>query len=388
MWLPPPAHVARVGSRIYTYTRSGCTAYVAGAAAALPHVLRIAGAGSITNEGNELKASGIPQLDATLARLRAHSDAMAQTIAGLRLLEPESIAGPPQEHLQKALTAIINDKIVEGVVADLRTADPNDVRASGQRAATFISGASQTAAAVFTTIPTRVPHTQMSDDAYTIACKLRLGVPLLRDSCPCAACGGTWDVWGSHAQECRVIRGRTAAHNHTRDELATIIRMVGGWGVVIEPKVELPRNLTTAAGTADATKAFRADIRIDMPNRSMYVDVVGHHPSARGATKQGVAAAEAHRDKLKKYSDRFIIAGKLIPFAFETMGFVGEAGMALIKFVARSVPSGRKGVSRLIHFLYLRIGMAVLRGTVNTVTKSLKGCVLQELLPAGGEVAG
>ena len=45
-------------------------------------------------------------------------------------------------------------------------------------------------------------------------------------------------------------------------------------------------------------------------------------------------------------------------------------------------------MSRLIHFLYLRIGMAILRGTVNTVTKSLKGCVLQELLPAGGEVAG
>ena len=166
--------------------------------------------------------------------------------------------------------------------------------------------------------------------------------------------------------------------------LAAVARSVPTWGVEPQPKVTLPRNLATAVGKKEAHVAHRADVRIDAPGASMFVDVVGHHPSHRGATKPGVAALEAHRAKLVFYQQRYIISqGNLIPFAFETMGHVADGALALIKLAARTIVQDRAGYALKVRYLYLRIGMAILRGTVNTVAKSLALCVQQHHAPGG-----
>jgi hypothetical protein len=160
---------------------------------------------------------------------------------------------------------------------------------------------------------------RFSDLQWRMGVRLRLGLPLTSQPLPgfCPLCDSLIDDVGSHAFKCAygdIHNVRVDRHNQIRDTLAGGL---ASWGFPVkrEPLIK------TGSG-------HRGDVEIVQSDCPVIVDVSITHPSAV-STQQNLRTAAATRVvelmKTNKYGSVCRDLGKkLIPFAFQSYGGIGE----------------------------------------------------------------
>jgi hypothetical protein len=166
----------------------------------------------------------------------------------------------------------------------------------------------------------------MPSHTFRTALKFRLGIPLFDEglTCPVTSrkhgrvCGEVLDIYGDHALCCHFGTSRVFRHNHLRDILGHAARGAGLSAVVIEKKNQIT-----------GTSKKPGDITVQQYHRgfaSTAFDVTVAHPLQKkhqgvAMDEAGVAAEEAHDNKLKKHLEDCKKEGlQFVPLAWESTG--------------------------------------------------------------------
>ena len=147
-------------------------------------------------------------------------------------------------------------------------------------------------------------------------------------------CGAALDTAGHHAAVCKFGGFKTTRHSWLVQCLRTVLREAGA--TVAPREVEVP-----GWQRADGTRA-RLDVRCAWAGRPHYIDVTLRHPCAikyvaQAALGDGAAARAAEAAKRDRYP--VLAAAGLdaaIPFALETFGRLGLAGLRLLRQARQS----------------------------------------------------
>ena len=227
--------------------------------------------------------------------------------------------------------------------------------------------ASDTAGAFLTALP--VPWMKLDSREMSIACKLRLGLPVYPRSernglCP-ACKNHTLDPQGHHALICSSQGDRISRHNHLCVVLATFIRSCAHGLVTMETPGLIP-------GSGD--KPGDVTMTNWHQGKTACFDVTAVSPFAescvtRAATVCGFAAAAAEERKDSKAFDKCEAQGlHFVPLAVEVFGTWGKLACEAFGTLA-DLAAGRSGRTRaeeLNQFLQ-RMAIALQRDNAHMV---------------------
>jgi hypothetical protein len=196
-----------------------------------------------------------------------------------------------------------------------------------------------------------------SPACFTLAICHRFGLPLTAEPMVCRMCGSREaDVHGEHTLRCLAGGERTALHNDVRDHLFRLASHA-----LLRPQRE---------HMCFGSTAKRCDIFLVLGGKSTAIDVaVTHFATAAGlrhaAAEPGGAATHYEvAVKQRKYGAEATEAGvAFAPVVFDTMGAIGQAGLDVVKAIARRW--GHRldiGPSRSIPVVLQRLSGLVMRG--------------------------
>ena len=166
----------------------------------------------------------------------------------------------------------------------------------------------------------------------SLCCRMDLDIPGHSGTCKHtkpdgSICGAILDSKGRHARACRNQGWRVRKHNAVAAGLAD---WCAAHGCVVETESVVPT-------ASDASEESRMDLILRAPNHAqpIYVDVTVADAtsvealSRNAANRDGAAAQVLEDRKRKKYPNI-----KVMPFAIESHGRLGQSAMSLIKLVA------------------------------------------------------
>jgi hypothetical protein len=195
----------------------------------------------------------------------------------------------------------------------------------------------------------------MSNDEWTTAIRLRLGLPLsfIPHNCTCI-CKKKVDLQGYHFFTCKHGGERIALHNDICTQFFAIARSAG-----IAGKLEPPLHTPTGAHRADIAlfnpelqrlpeyknhppnSDIIGDIKVSFPCADSYISKGSH-------SKAGFTAAEAYGQKISKYNRLDVVQGRVfIPISIESFGRFHPSVKPLISAMC-SKASSISGVSRSV----------------------------------------
>ena len=153
-------------------------------------------------------------------------------------------------------------------------------------------------------------------------------------------CQGTLDAHGLHAATCMVGGRRKRTHDHLRDLYAELLPSAG-YAVLREQHVPgWDRQRRRRNGRWETERAV-LDLRLEAPPDApvTYLDMVVPHPGAAtrlhgAAAANGHAASQAEAAKHTRYPPNAHVRGRLVPFAVETYGRLGEEGLRFLRKAA------------------------------------------------------
>jgi hypothetical protein len=171
----------------------------------------------------------------------------------------------------------------------------------------------------------------LKSDAFRMALKFRLGLPIFESSFPCPAqgkdgsstCGVAMDVYGDHAICCNHGTSRVFRHNNLRDILAHAAKAAGLSAVAVEKKNQIagskrkPGDITVQQyHRGFSTSAF--DVTVAHPLQKKHIEVA--------MSDAGVVAQAAHDRKLQKSLEVCREEGiQFVPLAWESTGGATES---------------------------------------------------------------
>ena len=207
----------------------------------------------------------------------------------------------------------------------------------------------------------------LTPQEFVLAARYRLGSKVFPSAgaCPVSSCSKDMDQLGDHALACAASQERLARHDRLRDSLFNVASQAG-----LGPRKEERDLLSSSArrpGDIYLPHWYRGlDAALDVT----VVTPVQGTLTARAARAPGVAAEQAHRDKIaKSYEECQEVGVDFIPLAVETWGGWHPQALEVIKVLsrqlARQVGRDEKEVQR--HTLQ-RLGILLQRGNVALLT--------------------
>ena len=155
-----------------------------------------------------------------------------------------------------------------------------------------------------------------------------------------APCAKPLDPTGHHAANCLVGGRRKHTHNVQRDQLGS---QLAGAGYAVHREQHVPgwdRWKRLPNGRWELEHAI-LDLRLEAPPDAplTYVDVKVVHPCsgsyvAGAATANGFAAALAEERNHSRSPPTPEVRGRLVPFAVETYGRLGDEGLSFLRRAA------------------------------------------------------
>ena len=187
-------------------------------------------------------------------------------------------------------------------------------------------------------VPSDTVGTELLDAAFLHGVRWRLGLQTCATNLFCArcyssnlrkCCGKPLDYLGDHLLCCNVGGYKTYLHSRVVAVVRGILRDSGA--SVPDREVEV---LPWGKGPGQAA---RLEVEYTVAGARRHVDVVVKHPRAahlvrRASDQDGAAAAEGERDKLQRYPALpHVGLREVVPFALESFGRLGPAGLRLLK---------------------------------------------------------
>ena len=162
------------------------------------------------------------------------------------------------------------------------------------------------------------PSLSLSDREFSLASRLRLGLPP-SDTLPrVCRCSARMDD-PAHFLSCLLLRPLARVrHDRLVRSLATLIQRAGG-AAYVEPRY---------------LEDKRPDIHAFFPDDRVMLDVCVSHPSSpsRLSLAPGYALRYRENAKIAAYSSLAKDSGcRFVPFAFESFGSLGPAGVAFLR---------------------------------------------------------
>jgi hypothetical protein len=235
----------------------------------------------------------------------------------------------------------------------------------------FMSGSTPQAGAWLTASP-MLKCNQLVQGNFTLAVKLRLGLPIITNyQGPCKLCSnGFVDAQGTHAFRCNRIQGfRTARHTHVNDTIFSIVNSMADNRLVVRKEASLEAHVARQNTETGANSAERfADILITNANGSVrsVLDTTISHPTLETAgalSKIGAQAELKQKIKIKKYTETYQLEdSQIIPFAMETYGAWNPMSIDYLRNLAKEAAAvSQKPYSVLYRQATERISVALQR---------------------------
>ena len=166
-----------------------------------------------------------------------------------------------------------------------------------------------------------LPLLRLNSTHFSLAIRLRLGLPPQDDLPAECACGEDLKSNPDHFIVCRLLRRTSATTRHDR-VLYLLARL--SRTVEIATRAEVPLE-----------DQKRPDANFYLHNRTIATDVSIIHPAAASYCKQAAkilgAAAIREKEKKRDYSDQALAEGlDFIPFVLETFGGFGREATSLL----------------------------------------------------------
>ena len=194
---------------------------------------------------------------------------------------------------------------------------------------------------------------------YTVALKLRLGMPVYTSTGPCPACRAPSDKLGDHALCCANEGERIARHNALRDALYSIAA-AASLGPAKEVRFLLP-----------GSDRRPADVFLPYwtGGRDTAWDVTVTHPLqaatvARAASCPGHAAKEAHSRKMREAGELCRSQGIIFtPLALETFGGWHEVAEKELRKLGSALArqTGQEEAVAITH-LFQKLSVLLMKG--------------------------
>ena len=215
----------------------------------------------------------------------------------------------------------------------------------------------------------------MPSHTFRTALKFRLGIPLFEPglTCPVTSrkqpgkvCGEALDIYGDHALCCHFGTSRVFRHNHLRDILGHAARGAGLSAVVIEKKNQItgsskkPGDITVQQyHRGFASTAF--DVTVTHPLQKKSIDIA--------MSEAGVAAGDAHDNKLKKHLEDCKKEGlEFVPLAWESTGGATETVHKTIgKWTGLEAERGGYPLATIRQNLYAQVSCCLQRHLAQAV---------------------
>ena len=272
--------------------------------------------------------------------------------------------------LQQLFSKAVNDDREKRLLAQLNADAPPLAR---QTAAAFLSGGNSGGA--WLNASPAFPPNRLNNDAFRVALRMRLGVPLADKHQACPHCGGMDDAFGQHAWRCSGLRGAgNTRHTLTNNTVLSVCQHASLTASKEVPYEEhFPRNPNAPADSQ--TTKNRIDTLVQLPSGTkIVIDVTIRHVTHGSSHEiRGASAAAAEKDKVRFISDRYTIPSRdIIPFALETYGNMGEAAKNFVRSAAKNKAGDNKvAYAQLVNFYRSRIAVAVQRGNLIAINRWL-----------------
>ena len=252
-------------------------------------------------------------------------------------------------HLQKSLTALAEQRIVTCLRST--ASDKDNTR--------MLSCRGPNAGAWISCLPSA--SRLLSPDEFRLACRLRVGLPLI-DLPPYCMCGSSLAEDTTHHLSCNRMSGsRTYRHDSVVQVLMT---WAGRAGATVTHE---PQHLFVSSNR-------RADILVVLGPLRFLVDVVITHPASPSylngpmATHSSPLVVAKSRETLKRNSYSHLqsqSSAAFIPFACETYGAIGPSAHEFAKRLALHAAQFTKwSYTAFLRELLSDVGIAIQRGNV------------------------
>ena len=304
-------------------------AFLTGSVGALQELKRCVGVATV-NQLRQAWPAHFSSMDVATANLEARG--ADGTVRHWQSDQPTGLAKP-----QKSWTTSINEKLSKDlpILAD-------------NRHAAAIQSAVTSEGSRFLQLPSQSCE-KMSDDAFRTAARRRLGLTPTASNVPISStcqnvkkkdgtrCAAVLDSAGHHGCVCEAGGALDRRNNAVRDRLAK--RLADDLQLSTRTEQRCPQwdKIDAHGKLAEA----RLDIIVPMGNVTYYidvtvVDVLSTDPALerQRANRDGAAAASAEDKKLVKYP-----GAATIPFAIESYGRIGTAGLAWLKRAYHESPA-------------------------------------------------
>lgn len=209
---------------------------------------------------------------------------------------------------------------------------------------------------------------RLSNHAYQLAARRRLGLPPCSDMPSRCACGASFILAPYHADSCVRLRRTVVDHRHNMvvNEVAAWARRAGGTA------------LTEPAGLS-FEDGRRPDILIRLGAQSFMIDVTVRHPTApshvAAAQTPLEVARRAEREKRALY-DQLARDNhcRFVPFVIESFGAFGAAAVDFVKLIAGHAEEAGSQWSRheVLFGVISAVQVAVQSGNAMTTTQGFQ----------------
>jgi hypothetical protein len=319
-------------------------AFLTGSVGALDEVKRSLGVATV-NQLRDLWPAHLDKMDLATTNLEKRG-------AGRSVRHWQS--DQPLEHKrpQKQWTAAVQEGLADHLLSS-----------AGQRHAVAIQSSAASEASRFLQLPGSSGE-RVSDETFRTSARRRLGLKLVPDTVPKAEvcqnirrkdgqrCGARLDAEGHHECICEAGGALDRRHNAARDLLAK--RLAEDLRIPVRTEQRCPQWDRLDPKSQRIVEA-RLDIIVPIGETTYYVDVTVVDPLSEDsalerqrAKKPGAAAMTAEDRKLQKYA-----GPTTVPFAVESYGRIGPAGLAWLKRAYHDCPASMQSLlsemSALIH---------------------------------------